>query len=356
MKIKTSAPGKLILLGEYAVLEGAPALVMAVNRFAVVTIQTTSSSQPILNAPAIGITDLPFTLDVEGSVVFSNPISQQMRQKLVFFTTALETLSAKGNPVHFPSLSITLDTSQFFTGEGRKLGLGSSAALTVALCSALSRYRDPDFDIEKNSDFIFTTSLQIHRKAQDNVGSGIDIAASVFGGTVKYQIAGNDPKTLPVCQKLTIPDDLHILSVWSGESASTAQFVRKVNRFKMRRSSEFEAIIARMKEASLTGIEAIQQKDVKQFMKAVQLYYDEMKALGEKSGVPIVSSTHQRIHELVRGQGGAYKPSGAGGGDIGIAFCDSTVMKERIIRKLSENGFQIINLEFVEKGVQVKTL
>jgi phosphomevalonate kinase len=33
-----SAPGKLVLAGEYAVLDGAPAIVMAVDRRAVVSV------------------------------------------------------------------------------------------------------------------------------------------------------------------------------------------------------------------------------------------------------------------------------------------------------------------------------
>ena len=38
MRVTASAPGKLVLLGEYAVLEGASALVLAVNRRARVTL------------------------------------------------------------------------------------------------------------------------------------------------------------------------------------------------------------------------------------------------------------------------------------------------------------------------------
>ena len=38
MSIRARAPGKVVALGEYAVLEGAPALVLAVDRYAAATI------------------------------------------------------------------------------------------------------------------------------------------------------------------------------------------------------------------------------------------------------------------------------------------------------------------------------
>lgn len=357
MKIETSAPGKLILLGEYAVLEGAPALVVAVNRFAEVTLQSIPSRHSLLEAPAIGITDLPFTVDAKGKANFGKFISKMERHSLSFFTAAVETVLSPGqNSDPLPCFSIYLNTSQFFTPENEKLGLGSSAALTVALCAALYKFRNPHFEAEKESNFIFATSLEIHRRAQQNIGSGIDIAASVFGGALKYQLADSDLKTLPIREKLTIPEDLHILSIWSGESASTAYLVRKVKQFKMERPDEYEGIMERMKQASLAGIAAIQQKDAREFMKASQLYYHEMKSIGEKGGIPIVSPTHRRINDLVTAEGGAYKPSGAGGGDIGIAFCNSAMVKEKIRRSLSRNGFQTIDLKFAEKGVDLKTL
>ncbi|NIS38545.1 hypothetical protein GWN91_05210, partial [Candidatus Saccharibacteria bacterium] len=246
------------------------------------------------------------------------------------------------------------DTSQFFTAQNEKLGLGSSAALTVALFSALSKFQDNNFDIEKEHDVIFKTSLEIHRKAQDSVGSGIDITASVFGGVLRYHITDRENKTLPIYEKLTIPDDLHILSIWTGASASTAQFVQKVNEFKMIKPYDYEAITERMKQVSTSGIEAIQQNSLTEFLKSVRLYYDEMKTLGEKSGVPIVSKAHHHIHDLVMGEGGAYKPSGAGGGDIGTAFCSAATIKEKIAQKLIQNGFHAIDLELVKKGVQLR--
>lgn len=357
MKIRTTAPGKIILLGEYAVLEGAPALVMAVNRFAEVTLEVISSDQCKVSAPAVGIKNLSFKIDSGGKVIFEKSISSTLLKKLSFFMAALEAIlsSSKCKPNSLPSFIITLDTSQFFTTENQKLGLGSSAALTVALFSALSNFRDKSVIIGENHDDLLKTSLMIHRLAQGDIGSGIDVAASLLGGMFKYQVTDKNFESLPVYEKLTIPEDLHILFIWTEESASTTQFVRRVNELKMDNPHVYETIIWRMKQVCIAGIEAFMQNNPIKFMKSVELYYDEMKALGEESGAPIVSKIHRQIHDIVLENNSAYKPSGAGGGDIGTAFCNSGSVKEKIANELIRNGFKIIDLKLVSNGVQFRT-
>ncbi|NIS38369.1 hypothetical protein GWN91_04215, partial [Candidatus Saccharibacteria bacterium] len=94
--------------------------------FAEVTLQTISSKQSILTAQEIGISALPFSFDEGGKVTFGKTTSNQMLKKLSFFTTALETAysSFKEDFSSFASVRIILDTSQFFTAQNEKLGLG----------------------------------------------------------------------------------------------------------------------------------------------------------------------------------------------------------------------------------------
>ena len=358
MKIKAIAPGKLILLGEYAVLEGAPAIVMAVNRFAKVTLQTNSSQFNTIRAPAIGISDLPFTLKKNGKISFHDSIPEEQKEKLRFISSTFERMAQfyQQNLSKLPSFKITLNTSQFFNeDDNRKLGLGSSAALTSALITTLIHFGNPEIKIEREIDRLFKTTLQAHRQAQGNIGSGIDIAASIFGGILQYQIIDIKFSKIPFHEKLTIPTDLYILIIWTGISASTKQFVRNIEIFKRKNLADFENIMKRMTKISLTGIEALKQKNTPEFMNTIGEYYSAMKELGEKSGTPIVSKDHQEIFNLVANAGGAYKPSGAGGGDLGIAFCDSLKTKDAIFKKIKNTTFKIINLDVAKKGIQLIT-
>ena len=49
--IKASAPGKVIVAGEFAVLDGAPAICMAVNRRAHVSITVSNENHHTVSAP-----------------------------------------------------------------------------------------------------------------------------------------------------------------------------------------------------------------------------------------------------------------------------------------------------------------
>ena len=100
-----SAPGKLLIAGEYAVLEGAPALVAAINRRARAEMRASGEArtEPVS----------PLHLAIGGTLGSD--------------TSELERLH--------------LDTRALFLGQ-RKLGLGSSAAACVAGIAALSAPED----------------------------------------------------------------------------------------------------------------------------------------------------------------------------------------------------------------------
>jgi len=100
--MKATAPGKLILTGEYAVLDGAPALVVAVNR------RVTASRH---TGP-------------RGSSPFLVAVAEEIARS--YGVDAPEARAA---------MEIVVDSSSFFLGN-TKLGLGSSAAVTVAATAA----------------------------------------------------------------------------------------------------------------------------------------------------------------------------------------------------------------------------
>ena len=153
--LTASAPGKLIVAGEYAVLDGAPALVVAVDRRAVARIQPgPRGSSPFLAAVA-------------------------------------DEVAARGGD-GARALSIAVDSRAFYvdTGAGPlKLGLGSSAAVTVAatalaLGEPLDRAR------------VFDIAAAAHARAQGARGargSGADIAAAVYGGAIAYTTSSVTP-------------------------------------------------------------------------------------------------------------------------------------------------------------------
>ena len=143
MEVTARAPGKLVLLGEYAVLEGAPALVMGVNRHARVRIAAQAGGECTVSAPDLGLADVPLRIGAGGVPDWRGSADAAAKLRLV--DQVLRGLvPASLAPAEGRGFSLHLDTAAFFDAENvgqspaAKLGLGSSAALTVALASAFA--------------------------------------------------------------------------------------------------------------------------------------------------------------------------------------------------------------------------
>ncbi len=347
------APGKALLLGEYAVLEGAPALVAAVDRFAEVTL-TLSKSQFSVSSPLIGSRAIQFQISLEGEVTYPPGTSRQVIEQLRFFNTAIRFACQE---VHIqkktlPPAAIRLNTSSFYLeGKDIKLGLGSSAAMTVALLAGLFHNAGLPLISETERLHLFQTALEAHHEAQQKIGSGVDVAASTFGGILQYQVMTESLSMPTLLEELPLPESLYLLFIWSGKSASTQQFVQKVQSFKTKSPKKYHEIMKQMLRTSEQGCRAFSLGHVEQFLKAVREYYRLMDHLGKQSGAPIISEVHQRLAEIVEAAGGVYKPSGAGGGDLGIAFAASNSVISEIKQRLNPTPFQTISLDIAQKGV-----
>ncbi|MFZ0390199.1 MAG: hypothetical protein WAN36_07040 [Calditrichia bacterium] len=342
-----AAPGKLILLGEYAVLEGAAALVMAVNRFAKVKLTSDSLQRGCLvSAPVLNVQNLKFEISPEQEVIFPPEISSHVRQQMHFFSETVQyALTHKLYRQATEGVHFHLDTADFFLPDsGEKAGLGSSAALTTALLAALSSASDTALSPEA----LFPAALQAHHHAQGKIGSGIDVAASVFGGICRFQKRGPGR---PQVQAVSIPAGLHFICIWSGRSASTRDLVLRVSQYKESHRENYFKIIGQMSETAELGFQHLQQNQWPQFLQALNEYGRLMDSLGKSSGTDIFSESHQEIAELVQSAGGVYKPSGAGGGDIGIAVTDSTETARAIVGKVLHSKYKIINLDPAANGV-----
>lgn len=351
--LTATAPGKLILLGEYAVLHGAPALVMAVDRFARVAIFSPEGAAFQVSAPTLGISRIPFEITPSGGVKYPSRLSREDRERLRFFTTALETVAGKANEagVAVPPAHIVLDTEEFFHGH-TKLGLGSSAALTVALIGALLNHAGVTPPSDREEEFVLRLAREIHRRAQGQLGSGIDIAAGVYGGVLQYRLSSAGE--LPEVRRLSFPEGLSVQAVWSGRAASTTEMVARVEQFHRREPSAFASLMEAMTAVAQRGCEVFAQNRVGEFLKWVEEYRQLLDRLGQASGAPIVSAVHRRLAQQVRSRGATYKPSGAGGGDFGFIFADSPEQMQQAVAAVEQAGFAVFDFHLAGKGMVVE--
>ncbi|MBD3276084.1 MAG: hypothetical protein GF372_12280 [Candidatus Marinimicrobia bacterium] len=349
-RIQVKTPGKMILMGEYAVLDGSPALVTAVDRFCYTDIQIHEQKYYTIAAPTIGVPAVELHLHPEKKIIVIESPSEAIKDKLLLVKLTFEYFLAELN-TQIPFCSIQINTDEFYTANRAKIGLGSSAAVVVSLVHGLSHISD---DLNFSQQEIYAHALSIHRNAQDGRGSGIDIAASTFGGTLQYQLNRAD-HSLSRIHNYDPLQQLFMIPVWTGTSASTTVLIRKLSQKKATEPAEYSKIMSRLASLSEEACRAYAENNPSLFISSADRYFNAMLSLGEFINAPVISGEHLEIRDLVKSTGGAYKPSGAGLGDIGLAFTDSTESESALIQKIGQSKFDVLDLSGTAIGSRVKT-
>ncbi|HEY0711709.1 MAG TPA: hypothetical protein VGF45_03490 [Polyangia bacterium] len=276
-----TAPGKLFLAGEYAVLGGAPAVLAAAGR----------------TARGAFIPGLPPATPIIATA----------------FSAAQAALAARG--LALPPGAARVDTTTF-AHAGTKLGLGSSAAATVVAVAAA--FAHAGLDVAAERDLVRATADAAHRAAQAGVGSGADVATSVFGGFLRFERAADDGGNARVTP-VQPPADLNVVTFWTRSAARTTGFIAGVERFRRENPQAHAERLADLRAAAVAFDHAF-AIGARQIVDAAATAHAALVALGVDAALPIVVPPVADAAALARTLGGAAKPSGAGGGDMGVAF------------------------------------
>lgn len=335
MNIATSAPGKLFLLGEYAVLDGAPALLTAVNRRARVSLHSASDAGWTLSAPQLHLDNLALTADGRVPTSVADDIAAVLN-----VYAAVRDLAAPD----LPAMHIHIDTADFFR-DGNKLGLGSSAAVTAALCAAFAQAAGESLDRAT----LCQRAMTAHRCAQNGVGSGADVATATYGQIIVFR-PGHRPRPL------RWPAGMHALAIMTGEGASTRSLVGQVRRLQQTNPSAYARHMQQIKRLADAGHDAMAQDKPDSFLQIADNYHSALVALGDTAGAGIVLPVHHKLHATVAAAGGVFKTTGAGGGDIALAFCTSPAALDSIERAVTQQGYRSLPLTFGADGVRSDTI
>ena len=318
--VTASAPGKLVLAGEYAVLAGAPALVAAIDRRVTCRMTTRHSGHWQLVSRGFEAR-CRCRRDALGDAVAG-------AAALVGHAGRALGLDWRQLPEH---LHVEIDSRPCYQ-DGAKLGLGSSAAALVAVAAALAALVGRDCELQP--------LIAAHRAMQGGAGSGLDVAAAWHGGVIRFQNGRVEPARLP--------DNLHTAFAHAGWSTRTPGLVAHFESW--RRDGEPPALKRLMERAA--GV-----FDAGDAMLArLAAYTDALQTLDEAANIGIFSPPHLRGRALAARHGILYKPCGAGGGDMGIAMSDDASALAAWCREASEARLSIIDAAFAGKGVRVEPL
>jgi mevalonate kinase len=190
-----SAPGKVFLFGEHAVVYGKPGIAMAIKPRVFVTVR--KSKRPA-RAKSPYIDGCFEAMGVVGSVYINSQI---------------------------PSSS----------------GLGSSAAVTVATLSAIN----DEFALNKSREDIANMAFEIEKTVQKGRASPTDTTVSTYGGIVL--ITGSSRRRLP-------PQNMHLVIGDSLVSHSTAKMVEQVAELKKTNPGIVDPILDAIEGVGLAAI------------------------------------------------------------------------------------------------------
>ncbi|MEM7433661.1 MAG: hypothetical protein AAF436_00820 [Myxococcota bacterium] len=306
-----SAPGKALLCGEYGVLEGGTAVVAAVGR----------------------------RLRVEReppSTAYHRP-----GPEAVAATAASEREFGKITP------PLRFDASALFR-DGKKLGLGSSAAAAVGAAAAVAVARGFDLDEPGIRDRVFAAALEGHRAVAPE-GSGVDVAASTYGGFLEFRI-GED--AVVDASPVRGPASLAPALVWTASPVRTSDLVSRVKALQVRDASRYARLMASLVELGSAFARAFREGDVRSVIRCAAQYHEAMRGLGNHTGAPIVTRELDAVAEWAALEGGAAKPCGAGGGDAAVAFFSDPGARASFLERCSGHGLVPIDLPWGVPGVR----
>lgn len=348
-------PGKLFIAGEYAITEPAQvAIVAAIDRCLTVDIQTSRLNR--IDLPELGLTDITWRFDSDKLVLSKSD------QRLNYLKAVLETVyryKGEDTPSHI------YVTSELDAEEGKKYGLGSSAALTVGLTSALLQCGHKETPAKE---IVFKLAAIAHYSAQGN-GSCADIAASVYGGYLRYQsfdfsfLQESLEKNMSIrelveqpwpyleIEALTLPKSLRFVVGWTKEEAHTKHLVEAVHSYRETHPDGYRSFIDRSRKAVESIVQAFKIEDIEKLLLGMR---DNRRALNDltlAAGVPIETKKLSLLINVV--EDGIAKSSGAGGGDCGIAFLRQHADIKKLREVWASHDIDMLDLDVSADGVLI---
>ncbi|MGB9924039.1 MAG: mevalonate kinase [Methanothrix sp.] len=283
-----SAPGKVILFGEHAVVSGAPALGTAIDLRARVMVEDLPGKTEI-NIQGLGLRLSGFSIDSDGRVV-SLGSSEEAAAAARYVSAVVRTLGVS-------DVRITV-SSEIPVASG----LGSSAAIVVATLAALSRHMGIDMDIRG----IAAEAHRIEKMVQMGLGSPMDTALAAYGGYVQIS-DGVTPVELP-------PLDL-VIGCTSVPHDTRAE-VARVQELRSRYPEIVDPIFKAIGVISRKAVPCIKRMELEELGALMNINHGLLEAIGVGT---------RELSELVyaaRGAGMALgaKLTGAGGGGCIIAL------------------------------------
>lgn len=278
--ITYSAPGKIHLLGEHAVVYGKPALVASINLRAYTTITP---------APA--------------KVVFKDKFFEKIRK-------IIEPIVKK----QFQLTTVPPYLLDISTDIPIGAGLGSSAAISASYIASFLTFLKIKWDLNLINELTFKAEKVFHGNP-----SGADNTVVVFGGLIWFRKETEKLKTIQKLPFLISPkiSKSFVLINTGTPKESTKEMVLKTLSLYQKKPGIVEKFLQKQEQLTKELVEALEQKNTKKVLSTLKMGENNLET------IEVVSKQVLPIIREVESDFGAAKICGAGGkkGPTGILLC-----------------------------------
>ncbi len=293
--VTSSAPGKVYLFGEHAVVYGEPAVPCAIERRARVTADERASG---LRVHAADLTLDGFTVEYDGDAA-ERPdvdVSDSLVDAAIGYVNEAVAQARDAAGVTDVGFDITIESDIPLGG-----GLGSSAAVVVAAIDAATRELGVQLDKAELAD----RAYQVEYAVQDGDASRADTFCCAMGGAVRVE--GDD------CRQIPAPD-LPFVIGYDGGAGDTGRLVAGVRTLREEYNFARDTVAA-IGDLVRRGETALEAGDVAELGRLMDFNHGLLTALG-------VSSRSLDAMVWAARDAGALgaKLTGAGGGGCIVAL------------------------------------
>lgn len=301
--------GKIILLGEHAVVYGSHAIA------APVPLAIEAAARP---SQTEGVTLLIPRWGVESLLPADPAHRNSFQRSLGIILDRLE-------------LARTSMCIEVFPNVPRAMGLGGSSAMAVAIIRALNQHFRLGLSDEGVNSLAFSCEEVAH-----GTPSGVDNTVATYGYPLLFRRATSSQPMLMQEIKLTHPIPL-VIGVSRKESL-TAKTVGLVREAWKKNPALYEGIFRQIDHLTLRGLAAAQGNDLEQLGELMNVCHGLLNALR------VSSPEIEDLIEIARRHGalGAKLTGGGGGGSI-IALCPQRA--DEVMAAMRDAGYQAMEVQ-----------
>ena len=347
---QAKVPGKLFLVGEYAVLEPEqPAILFAVDQYLTCHIQLSLQvGKGKLSSNSNEMSDWHYQ---------RTELKSEHAQKWRYVVAAIEVVEQFLGEIARPTQDYYIHIeSELVDASGNKYGFGSSGAVVVATIRALLDFYGL---LPRDALLIYQLAAIAMMRLGAN-GSMADLAANTYGGWLYYQAP--DRQWLKakvtelsitelllmewrhlVIESLRFPEQMQVLVGWTGQPASTENMVEKLEK-QNRQQASYQNFLVQAKQVVTQVRQTFEKQDMLAMQAAVADYRHLLLKLGQSYQLNIETKELTTLVTIAQSYQYEAKSSGAGGGDCGIAIGQKGQNALALAQAWKQQGIQLLEV------------